>query len=863
LSVGLHSFHTWFKDYYGDYSSVVSQFFNKLPTSLGGTRNVVAYEYWFDNDYAGRVNQNVGPQVVYDLNNVLSTIPLSVGLHTYHIHFLDDAGQWSSVVSQFFNKLPVSTGGTRNIVAYEYWFDNNYVSNPQSVGSQPVYLLNTNEACSGLTPGLHTYHIHFLDDAGTWSSVVSQFFTKLGITNSLPNLVTAYSYWFDMNSAGMTTVNLSVPVSPYNLITNIPAQSLSAGQHTVHFQFEDTLHYWSSVITDTFMNYPVPVAALATADTLVCVGSTVHFANNSVGGNHYLWNFGDTFTSGTFAPTHQYADTGYYSVTLIVTDSVSGYGDTVVYTNMVHVIRVTASVTPTGNTTFCQGDSVVLNANTGTGFSYVWKRNNNIINGATNVSYAATLAGNYTVVVSNSIGCSATSNGVSVIVNSIPSATITHTGNLTFCQGGSVQLTSISATSYLWNDGETTQNITVTNSGSFTIAVTDANGCNGASTATNVVVNPLPTPNITGTTSFCQGDSTQLSSNTGSSYLWNNGHTTQSIYTLTEGSYTVTLTDNNGCSGASSPFFVAVNSLPNPIITHNGNLTFCEGGSVSLSSNIFSSYSWSNGETTNSITVTNSGNYFVTVIDANGCHGSSSATNVVVYSLPAPTISGNTSFCQGDSSQLSSNTGSSYLWSNGKTTQNIYVLTGGSYTVTLTDGNGCTGISSATNVTVDPLPPTPSISSNNNILTSSATSGNQWLLNDVVITNAINQIDTALTTGCYKVKVTDGNGCTAVSSDSVCLIVTGTGTLVSNSGIAVFPNPNTGTFTLQINDANSSPLQYKISNALGQIIYQESVLSYKGLFSKEINLNEETNGVYFMEITLGDARYYRKVVLER
>ena len=127
-------------------------------------------------------------------------------------------------------------------------------------------------------------------------------------------------------------------------------------------------------------------------------------------------------------------------------------------------------------------------------------------------------------------------------------------GSTSICQGSNVTLSTDSAyVSYLWSDGETTQSIYVTTAGSYSVYVTNSSGCNGTSAITVVIVNPLPTPTITtsGPTTFCTGGSVTLTSNTGVSYLWNTGATTQSIVDSGSGSFYVTVTDINGCTAFS------------------------------------------------------------------------------------------------------------------------------------------------------------------------------------------------------------------------------------------------------------------------------------------------------------------------
>jgi gliding motility-associated-like protein len=293
--------------------------------------------------------------------------------------------------------------------------------------------------------------------------------------------------------------------------------------------------------------------------------------------------------------------------------------------------------------------------------------------------------------------------------------TITANGPTTFCSGGNVTLTSSAGIGYLWSNGATTQSVNITTSGSYTVKVSNANGCqSAASIATVVTVNALPARPIisaSGPTTFCAGDSVTLTSSLATSYLWSNALTSRRIKVFTAGSYTLRVTNANGCqSVASLATIVTVNALPPPpTITTGGPTTFCAGDSVTLTSSTGTAYLWSNGASTQSINVKTSGSYAVRVSNTSGCMSTPSiATIVTVNSLPVtPTITtgGPANFCDGDSVTLSSNAATSYLWSNGATTQSINTAVSGSYTVMVTNPNGCQSAASiATIITVNALP---------------------------------------------------------------------------------------------------------------------------------------------------------------
>jgi len=286
-------------------------------------------------------------------------------------------------------------------------------------------------------------------------------------------------------------------------------------------------------------------------------------------------------------------------------------------------------------------------------------------------------------------------NYINIYSNLVP--IITANGSLNLCNGSNVILTSSSASSYLWSSGETTQSINVSTIGNYLVTTTNLNGCSMISLATSITANSISNPVITasGPTTFCNGGNVILTSIAGSNYLWSTGETTQSIVVSTSGNFTVIVSDFNSCSASSTITPVVANSIISPIITANGPTSFCNGKNVTLTSSSASNYLWSNGATTQSITVSATGNYNVTITDGNNCLASSILTSVIVNSINTPIVtpSGPTTFCYGGSVTLTSSLSSNYLWSNGATTQSILVNTIGNFKVTVTDANGCTATS--------------------------------------------------------------------------------------------------------------------------------------------------------------------------
>jgi large repetitive protein len=476
----------------------------------------------------------------------------------------------------------------------------------------------------------------------------------------------------------------------------------------------------------------------------------------------YLWS------NGAIAQSITVTASGAYSVT--TTDA---YGCAMMSAAAVVTVNPlpAAAITAGGPTTFCEGGSVTLTAPQNS--SYSWS------SGATTRSITIDATGVFSVTVTNANGCSATSTPVVVTENPLPAAPVIAAGGpTTFCAGGSVTLNAPAGFTYLWSTGATTQSITVSQAGQYSVSVTNANGCSSQGSPVTVTVNPLPVATVTagGPTTFCAGGSVTLTASAGSSYLWSNGATTQSINATAGGSYSVTVTNANGCSATSAATSVTVDALPVATVSASGPTTFCAGGSVTLTASAGSSYLWSNGAITPSIAVSAAGSYSVTVTNANGCSATSAATSVTVNALPAATVSasGPTTFCEGGSVTLTASAGSSYLWSNGATTQAIDATASGSYSVTVTNGNGCSATSAATSVTVNPLP-TPSISAGGpttfcqggsvTLTGQGGTPSGAWYRNGSLYSTQASIVVTSSATFVYRVQT--AAGCAADSAPTV------------------------------------------------------------------------------------------------
>lgn len=494
-----------------------------------------------------------------------------------------------------------------------------------------------------------------------------------------------------------------------------------------------------------FVNLTVKESpTLIIADTTyLCAGGTVTLTAQSTG-SVYLWNNGSTESSISVSLAGQYS----------VTVSNAFDCSTSATVQVIGVALPDARIN--GRTTVCEGNSLTLVAIGGT--EYLWSEGTV----SDTLVVTPTESTTYWVTVSNAYGCSRTKD-VAVTVNPLPELTIF--GNNSICEGQSTTFTVMGAESYRWSNGGRLDRITVNTEGVYTVTATDNNQCQNTASVT-LTVHPLPTLKINGRATFCQGGTTTVTATGASDYEWSSGEVTQSITASYAGTYTVTGTDQYGCSSSRSVTITQATVNANI----SGNRYLCHGQSTTLtvSGDNTNTYQWFDGSTNNSIDISNAGLYSVTVTNAIGCQNVLSAT-VTEYNLTAPVISGELTICEGQSTTLRASGGTSYVWDDGTTQPLITVNATGTYSVTSTNSYGCTATTSAT-VLVNPAPVVTilaqdAICRGEDISISAITSANTFHWNTGQNTATINVTPTMNTN--YTVLVTDEHGCSATASTLV------------------------------------------------------------------------------------------------
>jgi hypothetical protein len=453
------------------------------------------------------------------------------------------------------------------------------------------------------------------------------------------------------------------------------------------------------------------------------------------------------------------------------------------------------------------------------GYTYNWS------SGSSNEDLIALPAGTYTVTVTDVNNCTAITNATvtqsaPILLNFIP---VNGTCN---ASNGSITVIPSGGTpnyTFQWNTGQTSQVITGLAAGTYTVTVTDAAGCTvSSSTAVGNTGSPLATL-ITTVNVSCNGgtngslDISVAGGTPAYNYLWSTGAVTQDVSGLSAATYTVTITDQNFCVG----IFSFPISQPQTI-SASGNLTniACNGGStgaidVTVSGGTPSyTFLWSNGALVEDISALSAGTYTVTITDANAC------THVQSFSLTQPSaLSVGTSATQSGcgvgtgtatATPAGGTPGYSYLWSNGGITATISALVPATYTVTVSDANNCTAVSSVV-VSAANAP----VISNTSITDVTCNGGNDGAI-DISVgggtpsytylwsNGAVTEDISGLLAGTYTVTVQDVNNCSTSQSFLVGQpnAVTSTGVVTNvlcNGGatgsINITPSGGNGLFT--------------------------------------------------------------------
>jgi hypothetical protein len=441
--------------------------------------------------------------------------------------------------------------------------------------------------------------------------------------------------------------------------------------------------------------------------------------------------------------------------------------------------------TGSNDTSICVGQNVNLTA--GGGINITWAAISGDLTSLSCTSCTTTNADPtsttvYTVSSESATGC-IDYDTVTVTVNPIPVPVIYNSGPLSFCSGGSVILSTDTYASYLWSTTETTNAITVSSGGTYTVTITDVNGCQNSANA-GVTIFGLPTVNAGTDFSLCPGDTGPLNASGASSYLWNVDVTLSQLNipnpdatpVVSPTNYIVTGTDGNGCQDKDT---VTVTFYTIPTVNAGPDGSVCVGSPWPLNATgTATSWAWNAHPSLSSLVINNptatptsQTEYFVTGTDGNGCTNIDSVT-ISTINLPGISAGIDKTICEGESVQIIATGGLNYEWDTDPTLSSTTIsnpfaspLTDNTYTVTGTDINGCSNTDMVT-VFVNVLPNVSAgvdtgvcTGSSIQLLATGASTYN-WAANATLSSTIIaNPVADPTTPQTYFVTGTDGNGC--------------------------------------------------------------------------------------------------------
>ena len=589
--------------------------------------------------------------------------------------------------------------------------------------------------------------------------------------NSTPSPVSCFS---GSNGSIDLTVTGGNPGYTYSWDTGANTQdisNLSAGTYVVNVL---DLFGCGAFISTNVSEPATPISIGFTNTNILCFGNATgaisSLVSGGVPGYSYSWNTGAT------TQNIQALVAGTYS--LQITDY---QGCVISQSTTLTQPAQALTLSETHQNVSCFGGnngSIDLSFSGGTGIpSYSWS------NGPLTQDLQNLTAGSYTATATDANGCVATL--LATITEPLQALTLSQSSQNVSCfngTNGSVDLTVTGGTAaytYSWSNGPVTQDVSTLTTGTYTVQVTDANGC-VANLSSTITQPTLLTSSITPTNISCFGGSNGSATIAGVggtlpySYLWSNGQTGSSISNLPIGTYSCTITDFNGCQSTSTITLTQPTVLAAQIQVTD---VLCFGNATGICSSIVTggvapySYAWSSGGSGANAPNLTAGTYTVTVTDANSCSTTATATVTQPAAPLAVTLTGTNNICFAGTSGAvdAAITGGtapySYAWNNGSLLEDIGGLTSGNYQITVTDDNNCTA--NASLVITEPTQIQTQLTSLQNVSCFGGSDGSIDISTSggtgpysYTWSNGLSSEDiSGLTSGTYTLTVTDQNNC--------------------------------------------------------------------------------------------------------
>lgn len=666
----------------------------------------------------------------------------------------------------------------------------------------------------------------------------------------------------------LTSVSGGTPAYTYswsNGSTNSFLNNLIPGSHTV--TVTDASGCFSSAFYTISGTTKPDVSATETPSTCSVGGSINAVATGGSPGYSYLWSTGATTTTISNAIPASY--------TITVTDA-NGCTNKTVSTVTGVATGTIVVLTKTSFTCDKSNGSITASVTSGTPvYTYSWS------NGLTTQSISGLSGGTYEVTVTDVNGC--TAGSVSTVSGtSNPTLVLTSTDEYCALSDGSVSASAgggLSPYTYSWSNSEISQTISNLTAATYTLTLTDANGCQQVKTSIVGSISAMPIASVSVISNVsCNGgnDGIALANVSGGgyspfSYSWSSGANTKTANSLSAATYTVTCSDSKGCTSIST----AVITEPSALLLLSSKTNLACGGSSTGSATATVgggtapfTYSWSNGNVGSGINGLTAGNYAVTVTDANGCTAGSSVNItepnplVLAKSVVTPLCgSGNGSvdiYVSGGSSPYDC------LWSTGASTSTITAISAGSYSASVTDASGCTAVLV---IILQTSPPPTIVTSvtpatcgfNNGAIASTASGGTSpyiYSWSDGATTSSVSGLQAAT----YTLTVTEANGCLGITTATVDC-VTGIKESENTLSLNISPNPSNGNFILDCKFEKSDRAIISLNTILGETVMLIDDVRPDRIYKKQVDTGHISGGIYFLIVQQDHQRLVRKVIV--
>lgn len=787
-----------------------------------------------------------------------------------------------------------------------------------TVNITPTLTVNSGAVCPGgifvMTPGGASTYTYSSGSATVTPSSSSMYTVTGTSAQGCAALSTAIS---TVNIVGSLTVSISGPTvicfgetanltaggaSTYTWSTGSQAYTI-APTPTVSTTYSVTgaSGSCSNTAVTTISINALPVVSIS-GSSVVCAGTTATLTAS--GANSYTWNTGSASVSITPTPTtgtvYTVTATGANGCTVTAVKTVTASANpTIAVSGGTSCAGATFTLVPSGAVTYTfSNGSATVNPTITTSYSVSGTNSLGCVSpspavatisviaapvisvvsgsicsgksftistsGASTYTFSGgasvvnpTVTTTYSVTGTNTAGCVSLNPALSTVtVNALP--VIAVAGNTAICNGGSVTLTASGANSYTWNSGSNTASLAVTPSltTTYTVTGTGANTCSN-SVLFSLTVNPIPTITIANG-QICPGDSFTLSPTGAATYSFSNGPVVSPTVTT---SYSVAGTSSAGCVSSSSA--VAVVTVTNSLaLTVSGSTLVCNGEPANLAGVGATSYTWSTGALTTTITPVISANVSYTVLGSTGNCSNTAVVSVSVLPLPVVTVASTTNtICNGDAVILTGSGATTYTFTNGVLNATPFSPSvTATYSVTGTDANGCkNSTTTAVNVNANPAV---TITLSNSVIcsgtTATLTAGGalsySWNTSATTSVVAVSPLQTTS----YSVTGTDVNGCktTTVASQEVSPCTGINAIAVTEQSFVVFPNPTTGDFTIKANLI--APLM--LINELGQTVL---VIDQNSAINGEVQVKGLNAGIYFLSGSFNNSAVKQKIVVTK